>query len=290
MKKVLFDTDIGSDIDDALALAYLLREKECELVGITTVSGEPIKRAMLASASCRAAGRDDIPIYPGMEGPYVGKQIQSQAPQAEKLPNWEHKTDFPECEAISFMRRVIRENPGEITLLAVGPMTNVATLFATDPELPSMLESLVLMCGDFEEGTERNEWNSKADYASTVKVYSTPVKLHRSFGLNVTLKLTLPREEVDQSLYGDIMAPVKDFSHKWFEMGPDKMIFHDPLAAVAVFHPEVCTYAKGKASISIDAPKRGYSTFCENPDGFHEIAVEVDRDRFFEIYLNTVNS
>ena len=55
--KVLLDTDIGSDIDDAICLAYLLAHPDCDLVGITTVSGEPVKRAMLASAVCKAAGK-----------------------------------------------------------------------------------------------------------------------------------------------------------------------------------------------------------------------------------------
>ena len=56
-KKVLFDTDIGSDIDDAVALAYLLAQPQCDLLGITTVTGESVKRAELASALCSVAGR-----------------------------------------------------------------------------------------------------------------------------------------------------------------------------------------------------------------------------------------
>ena len=64
--KVLFDTDIGSDIDDAVALAYLLAQPHCELMGITTVSGQPIERAKLASAICTAAAQD-VRIVPGTE-------------------------------------------------------------------------------------------------------------------------------------------------------------------------------------------------------------------------------
>ena len=65
--KVLLDTDIGADIDDAVCLAYLLAQPQCELLGITTVSGEAEKRAMLASALCKVAGKE-IPIIPGWEG------------------------------------------------------------------------------------------------------------------------------------------------------------------------------------------------------------------------------
>ncbi len=64
--KVLLDTDIGSDIDDAVCLAYLLANPECELMGITTVSGESVKRAQVASAICKVAGQV-IPIFPGVE-------------------------------------------------------------------------------------------------------------------------------------------------------------------------------------------------------------------------------
>lgn len=146
------------------------------------------------------------------------------------------------------------------------------------------------MCGDFEEGTPRNEWNSKCDWVATAVTYGRKTAVHRSFGLNVTLKLTLARENVERALCGEIMAPVRDFSYKWFEMGAAAMIFHDPLAAVAVFHPEVCEYKRGVAHISTDINNEaGYSTFKENADGYHEIAVSVDRDKFFEIYLGTVN-
>ena len=68
---VLLDTDIGSDIDDAVALAYLLKQPRCDLLGVTTVTGEPTKRAMLADAICQAAGRTDIPIHVGTEAPLL---------------------------------------------------------------------------------------------------------------------------------------------------------------------------------------------------------------------------
>lgn len=64
-EKVLLDTDIGTDIDDAVALAYLLSQERCDLMGITTVTGEPQRRAEMASAMCRHVGRDDIPIHSG---------------------------------------------------------------------------------------------------------------------------------------------------------------------------------------------------------------------------------
>ncbi len=289
MKKILFDTDIGSDIDDALALAYLLGEKECDLLGITTVSGCPVERAKLASAICTAAGRSDIPIYPGMEGPFIGKQWQPEVPQAEKLGCWSHKVDYPMFQAIEFMRRTIRENPHEVTLLAVGPMTNVATLFAIDPEIPSLLEGLVLMCGRFDGLPNRLEWNAKCDYVATHGVYAKQVRIHRSYGLVVTLQLTIDSNEAQKSFTGNVMRPVLDFAGTWFKER-DKMIFHDPLAAMAIFHPEVCTYKRGNVTIDVENPNiLGFTYFEEVDNGNHEIAVTVDRDKFFKKYIETVN-
>src|SRR5438270_9043870 len=118
---ILLDTDIGSDIDDALCMAYLLRQPLCELIGITTVSGEPERRAMLADAICRAEGRTDIPIHSGSPRPLLGAQRQPHVPQAAALERWPHTPRFAPCTAVEFMRQTIRARPGEITLLAVGP-------------------------------------------------------------------------------------------------------------------------------------------------------------------------
>src|SRR5215471_2753008 len=122
--KVILDTDIGSDIDDAVCLAYLLAQPQCELLGITTVTGEVEKRAMMASALCKVAGKQ-IPIYPGVDTPLLVPQKQPKAQQASALDKWDHDTQFPKGEAVEFLRRTIRAHPGEVTLLTIGPLTNI---------------------------------------------------------------------------------------------------------------------------------------------------------------------
>src|SRR5262245_2409808 len=130
--KILLDTDIGSDIDDAVCLAYLLARDDCDLLGITTVTGEPVKRAMLTDALCKQAGKT-VPIYPGIEAPLLIEGQQPQVPQADALAKWPHAEDYPRGEAIEFLRRTIHAHPSEITLLTIGPLTNIALLFAVDP-------------------------------------------------------------------------------------------------------------------------------------------------------------
>ena len=287
MKKILLDTDIGSDIDDAVCLAYLLSQPECELTGITTVSGEPVKRAILADALCRAAGRE-IPIYPGMEKPLLRDQCQPKASQFDAIGRWPHRTEFPRGEAVEFMRRTIRQNPGEITLLAIGPMTNVAALFSVDPEIPGLLAGLVLMCGVFTRPGEK-EWNALCDPHAAAIVYGAPACVHRSVGLDVTLQLVMPKEEVRRRFTAAILRPVLDFAGVWYRSA-DRIIFHDPLAAVSVFEPSVCTYARGSVGVSYGRGAEGGETVWrpDDRDGRNEVALGVDADGFFRHYFSVV--
>ena len=93
--KLIVDTDIGSDIDDALCLAYLLQQPRCEIVGITTCSSEPEKRAEIVDSICQYVGRE-FPIFPGLGAPILGKQLQVAVHQydvAEHITNdWRGST------------------------------------------------------------------------------------------------------------------------------------------------------------------------------------------------------
>ena len=190
--KLILDTDIGGDIDDAICLAYLLMQPECDLLGITTVTGEPEKRAALASVLCEAAGKD-IPIYPGLDQPILGEQRQRVAEQAVALPRWPHRSLFPRGEAVEFLRRTIRAHPGEITLLTIGPLTNVGLLFALDREIPHLLKEVVMMGGVYLRWEPGLEWNVSLDTVAASIVFGSPVPV-RAIGLDVTLQVNMPAD------------------------------------------------------------------------------------------------
>lgn len=288
-QKILLDTDIGSDIDDSVALAYLLRQPDCELLGITTVSGEPVLRAKLASVICKAAGRGDIPIYPGTAEPLLVKQKQPTAHQAGKLTNHPHDTVFPKAEALEFMRRTVRRHPGEITLLAIGPLTNIALLFAADAEIPSLLKGLVLMCGTFTYrfmgGPCLTEWNARCDPHAAAIVYNAPVKNIISAGLDVTSKVVMEKDEVLKQFDNGILRTVLDFSGIR-ENERDRVIFHDPLAAALIFDKGICSYTRGNVEIETASERlEGLCYFQPDINGKNEVALEVDGGRFFEHYF-----
>jgi len=291
---ILFDTDIGSDIDDAVCLAYLLKQTRCELVGITTVTGEPIKRAMLASAVCEAASRGDIPIHSGAAEPILVEQKQKKAPQAEVLGNWAHRDDFAPNTAIEFMRDVIHSRPGEITLLTVGPLTNAGLLFAIDREIPKLLKGMVLMCGVFTNrlaGVGPLEWNAIGDPHATSIVYSAPTKKHTSFGLEVTCKCRMAAEECRNKMRGGALDVVLDMAEVWFR-GRKQITFHDPLAAVSIFEPDICEYQKGKVEVELLSNRVKGMTHW-NPrseEKTNRIAIDVNPEKFFENYFDVVNN
>lgn len=291
-EKVLFDTDIGSDIDDALALAYLLCEPCCELLGITTVTGQPELRAEMVSAVCRHMRRDDVPIHVGCEAAMLVDIRQKVASQASALKEWPRRSFTKENTAIEFMRQTIRANPGEVTLLAVGPMTNLGVLFATDPELPAMLKQLVLMCGRFHSAMG-GEWNAFNDPHATAITYGNTFHakppVHVSYGLDVTTKVVLHRDEARKRFAGlRSLEPVRDFAEVWFGHS-ERVTFHDPLAAVGLFTPDVCEYEDAYVHVSLCEPTMGWTV----PKGNHgtkphRLAKTVNAERFFELYFGTL--
>ncbi|HUS92659.1 MAG TPA: nucleoside hydrolase [Phycisphaerae bacterium] len=292
--KVLFDTDLGSDIDDAVALAYLLSQPRCELLGVTTATGEPHRRAEMASAVCRNAGRDDVPIHAGCPEAMLIRMRQDTAPQARALGEWACRRDFPPHTAVEFLRQTIRAHPGEVTLLAVGPLTNVGLLFATDPEAPGLLKRLVLMCGRFFTRMG-GEWNAIGDPHATAIVYgaghqSRPPR-HVSFGLDVTTRCLLDADDCRRRFTAKVLQPVRDFAEVWFQHR-DRICFHDPLAAAGIFQPELCEYRTGKVTVSLAPPTMGWTVFAENAEDVehapHTVACEVNAEAFFEHYFDVV--
>lgn len=298
---VLFDTDIGSDIDDAVALAYLLRQPRCRLLGITTVTGDTAKRAALAEIICRAAGRADVPIIAGLAGPLLHGPGQPNVPQYEAVQNMPHRKDYAAnghsgASAVHFLRETIRARPGEITLLAVGPMTNVGTLFALDPEIPRLLKRLVLMCGVFTsaggQGPGAREWNALVDPVASALVYrhAAPGTL-LSVGLDVTTRCTLPQNECRDRFTraGGALGIVAQMAKVWFKHA-SHITFHDPLAAALVFAPDLCKTQTGRVDVfTDDNPLAGLTRWSVNEKGPHAVATDVDPAAFFAHYFGVVD-
>ncbi len=280
---ILLDTDPGTDIDDALAIAYLLAKPECELVGITTVTGDTKKRAAIAEVLCNAVGRADIPIVAGHSGPMAHGPGQTWLAQYDKISHLPHRLDREPNSAVKFLQETIRSRPGEITLLTIGPMTNIGLLFAMDPEIPSLLKNYVAMAGAF---NVNNGWetNCVVDPISTKIVSHSHRQSLKWVPLDVTTKCVMQKPDVEMLFQGPLLSLAAQMAEAWFE-SVDHITFHDPLAAVSLFLPEVIEYTPGTVHVE---PEKGLTSF-EPGEGPDEVALKVQPEVLFDEFFDTLS-
>jgi inosine-uridine nucleoside N-ribohydrolase len=174
---VIFDTDIGTDIDDAYALAVIVRRPELELRGVTTVSGDTVARARLAAKLLAVAGGRSaaVPVYAGKPG---ASQYMKQVDWAAGYAS----ASLHDRGAVEFMRREIEARPGQVTLIAVGELTNIAALLDAGPGVAKKIRAIALMGGAIHRGYAPDskpepEWNIKSNAAAARTVFSSGVPL-----------------------------------------------------------------------------------------------------------------
>lgn len=275
---LLFDTDIGTDIDDALTLVYLLGQERCDLLGVTTCYGDTMDRARLVSAILTAAKRE-VPIHPGSSELIGGKVVAGQAPQAEVLPRWPHRDKFEPESAVEFIYNTIKDRPGEVTLLAVGPLTNVARLFQLHPDAPRLLKGLTLMNGSFR--LMLPEYNAIIDPEATRLVYETAAPGCRVIDFDTSLQCRMGKKEARERIRGGAFEPVSDMLEVWFKTLP-VVIFYDSIAAASIFEPDLVRFKP------VAVKFRWNRTIPSLGPGPQFVSVDVDQRRFKEHFFKTV--
>ena len=145
-QKVIFDTDIGDDIDDAFALALAVSSPKLQVIGVTTAWGDTELRARLTERFLKAMGHGDIPVAVGPKTHASSTFSQERWAKVEPIP----PNGFP--DAIDFTLNAIRHNSGQITLIAVAPFSNIGALIDRDPTTFRKLKQIVLMGGSVNRG------------------------------------------------------------------------------------------------------------------------------------------
>lgn len=291
-EKVVFDTDIGGDVDDALALAYLVCEPRCELLGVTTEGGSVDKKADIASAVCTALGRSDIPVHPGCRRSiWAGYKFGDGTPRYwPAVTNRPHAAFTRTNSAVDFLRRTIRENPGQVTLVATGHFTNLGVLFALDAEIPSLLKRLVLMGGNLDGHAE---WNAMCDPVATAVVFgngncSRPPETVVFPGNATGRHKLLPSEGrtfMAQVPTLDVCAAAAEY---WYRDGYN-LFFHDPMAAVGVFHSEIAAYTN--AAVSVSVADKGITRYADDASRPQlKVATEIDFGRFTNEFVRALST
>jgi purine nucleosidase len=288
-RKVFVDTDIGSDLDDALALAYLLANDNCELVGITTTTGDTAQRARLASIVCRHAGAS-VPIHSGEREPLFGTQRQPDVPQDGALASWSHSEPAGN-DGAAFLVDTVRAAPGEITLLCIAPLSTVGRAILLEPDLCSLLAGVVVMGGNFFNRPDRPsiEWNLALDAAAARLVFQQAGCPVRTISLDVTHDVAWTKHDLDAAATrSPVLDPVVDLSVAHFARYTH-VYLHDPLAAATIFAPDICGYRHGTVIISGPAePDAGRSVLNTASNTRHTVTQWVDGERFLHHLTDTL--
>ena len=286
---VIFDTDIGTDIDDAYALVALLKHQELELIGVTTVSSYAVARARLAAKLLHVAGGKwaQVPVYAGTSTPeqYM-KQVEWSA--GFQAPN------LHESGGVEFLRREINARPGKLTLIAVGELTNVAALLESEPGIAKKIRSISLMGGSIYRGyapgsKPEPEWNIKSNAKAAKTVFESGVPLLVApLDSTADLKLT-PDLRVKIYLRGtpfnDALASLDQiwrYTNHW--KGNDPTLF-DVLAVELVAAPGDYQLTPLHIEVAVDGLTRPLPRKPANA----QVALEVDTGAFMRAFAEALD-
>jgi len=294
MEKIIIDSDIGDDIDDALAIAFALNCPEVELLGVTTVLRDVHKRACMAKNLLVAAGQSGIPVCKGIGTPLVHKVDMFHVPP-QYTPDMEAFAYNKEADAVDFMTDAIRRHPHEVTLVPIGPLTNIAVLLIKHPDLRGKIKSINLMGGAYYGFF--NEYNIEKDPEAAKYVFDSGVPI-KAIGLDVTTKCILGQPYFDR--FEHSRDPYIQFMMRliaaWRAAVPWQYpCLHDPLAVFSVFDSNWLTYEEKY----IDVELNGEHTRCmtiphdhdryKNLEGYHTktksmIAKQIEAAKFIDFF------
>jgi purine nucleosidase len=245
-EEIIIDTDIGSDIDDAFAVGLALHSPEFKILGITSAWGDTHLRARLLSRFLKETGRADISVAMGITKHPPGKlDTLTQAAYAEGGP-----PDVQYANAVDFLLEQIRLHPGEITLISIGPETNLGAAIDRDAATFRKLKRVVLMGGSVYRGYSQfnygkthgpdPEWNILCDIQAAQKVFSSGVPLYVMPLDSTQIKLQeLERAEIFKSGTALTDALLVLYS-QWAGGAPKTPTLFDAVAVAYAMHPELC--------------------------------------------------
>jgi inosine-uridine nucleoside N-ribohydrolase len=281
---VLFDTDIGDDIDDALALGLILTSPELDVRGITTAYGDSHTRALIVCRLLHLLGRTDIPVAAGKPAlpvpDFQGQMQYGLRPAFSKRPEKELAADF--------LYKQLKARPGELTLLAVGPLGNIAELLTKHPDCKPWIKRLVLMGGSIRVGYANKppadaEWNIKADVRAAQTVFRSGVPIVLA-PLDATTMLKL-EEPLRSRLFG-AGTPLTKEMHALYQLWhkPTPILF-DPVAVTLCFTERFCKMEE----LAVVVDDKGITRVVEaKPNA--RVAMSIDPDAFLKWYVERVTS
>lgn len=235
MHKVILDTDIGTDVDDALALVVLLRSNGVDLIGITTVYGDAKLRSKIALHLCSLLNRT-VPTYIGESQPISGREVWMSGSEGKNFKGLDSFTP-QSTMAVQFLIEAVAAQPQSIDVVAIGPLTNIARAIQTNSDFESKVKRIWIMGGDFTQSKVEHNFQCDIDAARMVLESNIPISI---LDLPSSQKTIIRMEEINQIrdspvvgtlLYSEIMNWIHPRNQDW-------TIPHDPIAALSLVAPE----------------------------------------------------
>ncbi|WP_047043270.1 nucleoside hydrolase [Vibrio mexicanus] len=293
MRNIIIDTDIGDDADDILALGLALSTDQLNLIGVTTVFKNTRLRAKMAKSVLQLASRENIPVYAGCEHRINGEEndneeipCQYQGKMDSQLIETEHAVDF-------MAHALMQEN---LTIVAIGPLTNVATLIKEHPELIKNIDELVLMGGCYYRHV--NEWNIICDPEAADIVFNSGINI-RAVGLDVTTKCHFDGDYLSQAQDNantELKQILIESCDAWFNKTGFTPILHDPLTVFSLLEESDIEYNQEKVRVELKGQHTTGMTVCtedgiwgrktKNPNCL--VAKNLNYSQFVEFFLNSV--
>lgn len=255
MKKVLLDTDIGSDVDDALALALALRSNEIELAGITTVYGDVNLRARIAKKMVVLSGKD-VPVYTGEANPITEGDIWHTGNEGNGiLTRREREGDLKEFgigqNGVDFLIDKIINSSDEHTLCAIGPLTNIARALQANPRIEDRIK-LYMMAGS----TTEMQHNIACDLEAARIVFNSEIR-KTIVPVEVTNRFIVERWHMSRLRRDPFVNALNAMFNDWLNYRSNKLgrnikytCGHDPLTMTAIIRPDLVKTRKEEVRIN----------------------------------------
>jgi inosine-uridine nucleoside N-ribohydrolase len=294
MQKIILDTDIGDDIDDALALTFAMLCSEVKVLGVTTVFRNTEKRAELACCVLEALGRTDVPVYVGLGKRLMQSadewrtQVESHRPRQMEVLGKQRPSVRPQKQrAVEYIVDTVMASDEEITLVPVGPFTNIAAALTLEPRIAE--KAKICMMGGVAKRLSA-EWNALCDPEATHIVFSSGAPIVM-VGLDVTTQCRMEYEQVQA--IGAADRPINklcyELIHLWGGGNPEpRPMLHDPLAVAMAFDPSFCETSEMCIEVETRSAHIRGATIPTRKDPNASVCVSVDAERFMGTFVDTL--
>ncbi|MDR3710749.1 MAG: nucleoside hydrolase [Capsulimonadaceae bacterium] len=298
-QRIILDTDIGDDIDDALALGLICSRPELDLIGVTTVFGNVHARSRQARTVLATAGGAyaSTPVAAGCGASLASRPLHNWHDYLKDvLPN-QDASCLPEASlprpdprhGVDFLIETILAGNGDIIPVPIGAMTNIAMALVKEPRIIAKIPKIVTMAA--EPAIYMAEWNIRCDPEAAAIVFNSGIPMDViTWEMGHLVQFT-PADIARLAAGPQPLA--KNLSHaiKLWQGGRSEQMpsLYDPLTIVALIEPDILRWRQGRIKVELQGDATyGFTTFHADPSGPHRVACGVDRNRAIEFFFGSI--